>query len=127
MVRSSWMMCAAPYRMECSVRKMLVAAAGAAGVVAGFLAFAPAASADPGDASDSDKCDVMVTGHRGASGYRPEHTEESYTVAASLGADYIENDMVPTKDGELVSRHESEISQTTDVADHDEFADRKTT
>jgi glycerophosphoryl diester phosphodiesterase len=69
----------------------------------------------------------LVIGHRGAAGYRPEHTLASYTLAAELGADYIEPDLVSTKDGVLVARHEPEISGTTDVADHPEFADRKTT
>jgi glycerophosphoryl diester phosphodiesterase len=70
---------------------------------------------------------VSVFGHRGASGYRPEHTLESYKVAINLGADYIEPDLVSTKDGVLVARHENEITGTTDVAAHPEFADRKTT
>jgi glycerophosphoryl diester phosphodiesterase len=69
----------------------------------------------------------LVIGHRGASGYRPEHTLESYRLAAELGADYIEPDLVSTKDGVLVARHEPEISGTTNVADHPEFASRKTT
>ena len=60
--------------------------------------------------------------HRGASGYRPEHTLASYRLAIALGADYIEPDLVSTKDGVLVARHENEISRTTDVADHPEFA-----
>ena len=69
----------------------------------------------------------LVFGHRGASGYRPEHTLASYELAIRLGADYIEPDVVSTKDGVLVARHENEISGTTDVADHPEFADRRTT
>lgn len=69
----------------------------------------------------------LVIGHRGASGYRPEHTLESYRLAIRMGADYIEPDLVSTKDGVLVARHENEISGTTDVADHPEFADRRTT
>jgi glycerophosphoryl diester phosphodiesterase len=69
----------------------------------------------------------LVIGHRGASGYRPEHTLASYELAARLGADYIEPDLVSTKDGVLVARHEPEISGTTDVASHPEFADRKLT
>ena len=69
----------------------------------------------------------LVIGHRGASGYRPEHTLASYTLAAQMGADYIEPDLVPTKDGVLVARHEPEIGGTTNVADHPEFAARKTT
>ena len=69
----------------------------------------------------------LVIGHRGASGYRPEHTLASYALAARMGADYIEPDLVSTKDGVLVARHENEIGGTTDVADHPEFADRRTT
>jgi glycerophosphoryl diester phosphodiesterase len=69
----------------------------------------------------------LVIGHRGASGYRPEHTLESYRLAAQLGADYIEPDLVSTKDGVLVARHENEIGGTTNVADHPEFAARRTT
>lgn len=64
--------------------------------------------------------------HRGASGYRPEHTLASYTLAIEQGADYIEPDLVLTKDGVLVARHENEIGGTTDVAAHPEFASRRT-
>ncbi|MDQ3342400.1 MAG: glycerophosphodiester phosphodiesterase [Actinomycetota bacterium] len=70
---------------------------------------------------------VLVIGHRGASGYRPEHTMAAYKLAIRLGADYIEPDLVSTKNGILVARHENEISQTTDVDSHPEFADRRTT
>lgn len=69
----------------------------------------------------------IVIGHRGASGYRPEHTLGSYELAARLGADYLEPDLVITKDGVLVCRHEPEIGGTTDVAQHPEFAARKST
>ncbi|EYT78467.1 glycerophosphodiester phosphodiesterase [Streptomyces sp. Tu 6176] len=69
-----------------------------------------------------------VIGHRGASGYRPEHTFGSYELALDLGAHVVEaGDLVPTRDGHLVCRHEPEIGGTTDVADHPEFAGRKTT
>ena len=70
---------------------------------------------------------VLVIGHRGASGYRPEHTRAAYELAIALGADAIEPDIVATKDGELVLRHENEISGTTDVAAHPEFAHLRTT
>jgi len=70
---------------------------------------------------------LIVIGHRGASGYRPEHTLESYRLAIRQGADFIEPDLVATKDGVLVARHENEISGTTDVASHPEFANRRTT
>ena len=69
----------------------------------------------------------IVIGHRGASGYRPEHTLEAYELAIQMGADYIEPDLVSTMDGVLVARHENEISGTTDVENHPEFADRLTT
>ena len=65
--------------------------------------------------------------HRGASGYRPEHTRAAYELAIAQGADAVEPDIVPTKDGVLVIRHENEISGTTDVASHPEFAERRTT
>ncbi|MBN2972603.1 glycerophosphodiester phosphodiesterase [Roseomonas aeriglobus] len=71
--------------------------------------------------------DPIVIAHRGASGLRPEHTIASYRLAIEQGADFIEPDLVPTKDGVLVARHENEISETTDVAAHPEFADRKVT
>lgn len=69
----------------------------------------------------------LVIGHRGAPGYRPEETLQSYALAAAMGADYLEGDLESTKDGVLVMRHDVEISQTTDVADHPEFASLKTT
>src|SRR6478736_9244617 len=68
----------------------------------------------------------IVIAHRGASGYRPEHTLASYELGAQQGADYIEQDLVATRDGELVCRHENEISGSTDVAGHPEFAGRRT-
>jgi glycerophosphoryl diester phosphodiesterase len=69
----------------------------------------------------------LVIGHRGASGYRPEHTLASYRLAIDMGADFIEPDLVSTKDGILVARHENEIGGTTDVAAHPEFAARRAT
>ncbi|MFS0700831.1 esterase-like activity of phytase family protein [Cellulomonas sp. 179-A 4D5 NHS] len=71
--------------------------------------------------------DITVVGHRGASGYRPEHTLAAYETAILQCADYIEPDLVSTKDGVLVARHENEIGGTTDVATRPEFADRKVT
>lgn len=67
---------------------------------------------------------ILIIAHRGASGYRPEHTLAAYELAIQMGADFIEPDLVSTKDGVLVARHENEISGTTDVADHPEFKDR---
>jgi glycerophosphoryl diester phosphodiesterase len=69
----------------------------------------------------------LVIGHRGASGYLPEHTLEGYALAIELGADFIEPDLVATKDGHLIARHEPNITATTDVATRDEFASRKRT
>ena len=69
----------------------------------------------------------VIIAHRGASGERPEHTIAAYTLAIEQGADFIEPDLVSTKDGVLVARHENEISGTTDVAARPEFAARKTT
>jgi glycerophosphoryl diester phosphodiesterase len=69
----------------------------------------------------------LVIGHRGAPGYRPEHTEASYRFAFALGVDAVEPDLVATRDGVLVLRHENEISGTTDVASRAEFASRRTT
>ncbi len=69
----------------------------------------------------------LVIGHRGASGYRPEHTRAAYELAITLGVDAIEPDIVATRDGVLVLRHENEISGTTDVASRPEFADRRAT
>lgn len=68
-----------------------------------------------------------VVAHRGASGYRPEHTLAAYRLALELGADAIELDLVTTRDGVLVARHDVELSRTTDIAAHAELADRRTT
>jgi glycerophosphoryl diester phosphodiesterase len=85
-------------------------------------------------AADAKESSPLVIGHRGASGYLPEHTLESYRLAIKLGADYIEPDLVATKDGVLIARHEPLIGDTdpatrdsTNVADHPEFASRETT
>src|SRR5690554_494359 len=75
----------------------------------------------------SDASGTLVIAHRGASGHRPEHTRVAYELAIELGAGAIEPDIVPSRDGVLVLRHENEISGTTDVADRAEFADRRTT
>jgi glycerophosphoryl diester phosphodiesterase len=70
---------------------------------------------------------ILLIAHRGASGERPEHTLESYRLAIEEGADYIEPDLVMTRDGVLIARHENEIGGTTDVANHPQFADRRRT
>ncbi len=58
----------------------------------------------------------LILGHRGAAGHLPEHTRSGYILAIAAGADYIEPDLVSTRDGELIVRHENDISETTDVA-----------
>ncbi len=90
------------------------------------LAFqAPAAFAQAAPTLSGQK--PIVVAHRGASGYLPEHTIEGYKLAIQQGADFIEPDLVSTKDGVLIVRHEPMLSGTTDVADRPEFANRKTT
>ena len=94
--------------------------------------FAGCASYGPGNKSASqyptlNGAQPLVIGHRGACGYLPEHTLASYKKAIELGADFIEPDLVVTKDGELVARHEPNITATTDVSTRPEFASRKTT
>jgi glycerophosphoryl diester phosphodiesterase len=106
--------------------KLLAAVAASA-----LIALAPTASAKDANAvtpvQRAQHQGLIVIGHRGASGYRPEHTLESYRLAIRQGADFIEPDLVATRDGVLVARHENEISGTTDVASHPEFAGRRTT
>ena len=79
------------------------------------------------EAAPAPRSRAIVIAHRGASGERPEHTLAAYELAIAEGADFIEPDLVATRDGVLVARHENEISGTTDVAAHPEFAARKTT
>jgi glycerophosphoryl diester phosphodiesterase len=86
-----------------------------------------AAGAAPAEHRGHHLAEPVVIGHRGASGYRPEHTLASYRLAIRQGADYVEPDLVSTRDGVLVARHENEISGTTDVAERARFADRRTT
>ncbi|MET9392252.1 glycerophosphodiester phosphodiesterase family protein [Streptomyces sp. NPDC006624] len=105
--------------MQLGRRSLLLAAA--AGTTA-------AATPSPAPAAAGPRAGgPVVIGHRGAAGWRPEHTAASYTFAVQTGADWIEPDLVPTKDHVLVVRHENEISQTTDVAGRPEFAGRRTT
>lgn len=73
------------------------------------------------------RADPLIIAHRGASGERPEHTRSAYALAIEQGADVIEPDLVLTRDGVFVSRHENEIGGTTDVADRPEFAARRAT
>ncbi|EON22970.1 glycerophosphoryl diester phosphodiesterase [Nocardioides sp. CF8] len=101
-------------------------AAVAAALTLSTLTCLPAQAAAPAVA-DGEQATPIVIGHRGASGYRPEHTLAAYKLAIKQGAAYIEPDLVSTRDGVLVARHENEISGTTDVADRPEFADRRAT
>jgi glycerophosphoryl diester phosphodiesterase len=88
----------------------------------------PGAGASAVERAHSDGgAGVVVVGHRGAPGYRPEHTLASYELAFRQGVDWVDVDLVPTMDGQLVARHENDITGTTDVAGHPEFAGRKTT
>nr|WP_239479203.1 glycerophosphodiester phosphodiesterase [Lichenicola cladoniae] len=115
-------------------RAVLRGALGAGGTAMVASAFAPPAAAETGPAAPSLAQaerplapKVLVIGHRGASALRPEHTLASYAKAIADGADFVEPDLVITKDGVLVARHESNITETTDVALHPEFASRRTT
>ncbi|MEU4608545.1 glycerophosphodiester phosphodiesterase [Kribbella sp. NPDC023972] len=109
-------------------RRFVPAAASALAVAAAFLVpqAVPTSAPDTGvQAAAKHRDDFVIVGHRGASGYRPEHTLASYELAARMGADFIEPDLVITRDRVLVARHEPEIGGTTDVAAHPEFAARK--
>lgn len=110
-------------------RRSFGAALGAILLSASLVAVAaPAPSPSHTDTMrHSDHRGLIVIGHRGASGYRPEHTLAAYELAIRQGADFIEPDLVATKDGVLIARHENEISGTTDVATRPEFASRRTT
>ncbi|UYH54326.1 glycerophosphodiester phosphodiesterase family protein [Qipengyuania sp. SS22] len=92
-------------------------------MVRALLLILAALAAVPATASAPE--DFLVIAHRGASGERPEHTLAAYERAIDQGADYIEPDLVATKDMHLVARHETEIGETTDVGTREEFADRK--
>lgn len=96
------------------------------------LAASPGPAARAADGQNTVMTDLplrtpLVIAHRGASGYRPEHTLESYRLAIEMGADFIEPDLVSTRDGRLVARHEPDITETTDVAQRPEFAARRRT
>lgn len=106
-----------------------VALAGVAGLVAcsNMGKTSPMAVSIPAKYPTLNGAMPLVIAHRGASGYLPEHTLAAYKKAIDMGADFIEPDLVVTKDGVLVARHEPNITATTDVASHPEFAARKTT
>lgn len=97
-------------------------------VLSALLALPFTASADPSAMPAATRADAgkpLIIAHRGASGYLPEHTLAAYAVAVLQGADYVEPDLVMSKDGQLFARHDNELGLTTDVARHPEFADRK--
>jgi glycerophosphoryl diester phosphodiesterase len=101
-------------------------------LAAALMLFSPAAgqaemTGAPRKTTTLDGRPPIIIAHRGASGERPEHTLAAYALAVEQGADFIEPDLVLTKDGVLVVRHENEIGTTTDVASRPEFADRKVT
>jgi len=115
-------------------KNMRAGVAGLAGLATAFglatvLSAVPATAAATGPGHGAGQAPLkrpLVIGHRGASGYLPEHTLESYALAIELGADYIEPDLVATKDGHLIARHEPNITNTTNVKDLPQFAARKT-
>jgi glycerophosphoryl diester phosphodiesterase len=92
-----------------------------------LLLMSPACAATGAKEAKMADTKPIIIAHRGASGERPEHTIAAYALAIEQGADFIEPDLVLTKDGVLVARHENAISETTDVAARAEFADRKAT
>ncbi|SEL90772.1 glycerophosphoryl diester phosphodiesterase [Roseateles sp. YR242] len=118
------------------LRLILSAAVAAATVGAALLPVTATAHGRPGGSAPTTASPLLIA-HRGASGYVPEHTLAAYWLAIEQGADFVEPDLVITKDGVLVARHENAIAivnadgsvreATTDVADHPEFASRKTT
>ncbi|MYY11505.1 glycerophosphodiester phosphodiesterase [Streptomyces sp. SID4919] len=125
-----------PARGTAPARRALLGAAATAGAIGAVGALPATATALPAEAVAARGTGrpgagalpvPAVIGHRGASGYRPEHTIGAYQLALDLGADIVEQDIVPTRDGHLVCRHENDISGTTDVADHPRFAGRRTT
>ena len=91
------------------------------------LALGPALGQDSHGGPTLDGRPALVIAHRGASGYLPEHTLEAYAMAIEMGADFIEPDVVATKDGVLIARHEPMLGGTTDVAERAAFADRRRT
>jgi len=98
-----------------------------AAILAGVLALTPLEAPAAYAKQTPQGKELLVIAHRGASAYRPEHTLSAYRLAIGMGADYIEPDLVSTRDGRLIARHENEISGTTDVAQHPEFAARRQT
>lgn len=119
-------------------RRAMLTGAGGLATAAALAGCATATSGAPtpsavaqsiasGDAPPGPDPRPMIVGHRGSPGYRPEHTAASYELAIRMGADAVDVDLCPTRDGALVARHEPEIGGTTDVAAHPEFASRRAT
>ncbi|WP_236790518.1 glycerophosphodiester phosphodiesterase [Amycolatopsis sp. GM8] len=104
------------------MRKRMVVA-----LLSGLTLLGLASPSSAGEETRGGDHGPVVVGHRGAPGYRPEHTLASYELAYRMGVNWVDVDLVPTKDGQLVARHEPEIGGTTDVAQHPEFASRKAT
>jgi len=107
------------------MRQLLLSGLAAAGAL--MMQAAAAAPLPPSPRAGPPPAPPLIIAHRGASADRPEHTLAAYALAIEQGADVIEPDLVPTRDHHLVARHENEISGTTDVASHPEYADRKRT
>jgi len=99
----------------------------ACGLLAAAICTMLVSPADADRGRDNDIRMPLVIGHRGAHGYLPAHTLEGYALAIELGADFIEPDLVATKDGHLIARHEPNMINTTDVGSRPEFAARKRT
>jgi glycerophosphoryl diester phosphodiesterase len=112
--------------MNAMSRRSLLARTGAGAAMLGLPATAAAHPRGPGGGHGRGRRPLVI-GHRGAPAYRPEHTIASYTLAIEMGADYIEPDLVSTKDHQLVARHENDIGATTDVASRPEFTSLRTT
>ncbi|MEG0343251.1 MAG: glycerophosphodiester phosphodiesterase family protein, partial [Acinetobacter sp.] len=101
-------------------------------IMTSIMALLSACNDDNNDSTTTSKPEykepkIIIVGHRGASALRPEHTLEAYQKAIDDGADFIEPDLVSTKDGVLVARHENEIGGTTNISVLTQFADRKKT
>jgi glycerophosphoryl diester phosphodiesterase len=114
--------------MKCLFPWSLVCSRAAAVTLLGLTASSCIARLPPRPALNNvDTAQPLVIAHRGASGYRPEHTLAAYALALEQGADFVEPDLVISADGVLIVRHENEIGGTTDVATHAEFASRRVT
>jgi glycerophosphoryl diester phosphodiesterase len=119
-------MFATPAALVCVLALTLMTAVSAVGL-SSALAMTGAAAASRGDKASPtlDGEPPLIIGHRGASGYLPEHTLEAYQLAINQGAEVIEPDFISTKDGVLIARHDPNLITSTDVASRPEFADRK--